>query len=111
MIMNSGHEDVRRIAHEFIDGFLGPTDLMSIMHGKRAATQGLTNQKELLRAAVDRYSGARGGGTSLIKEASVNLNALRGRRKAILYIGEDTGLNKAKRPFVGRARGTAAGVR
>jgi hypothetical protein len=33
---------------------------------------------------------------SLIKEASVNLNALRGRRKAILYIGEDTRINRGE---------------
>ena len=96
MILNSGHEQVRRIAYEFIDGFLGPTDLMAIMHGNRAGTQGLTNQKEVLRAAVDRYTRGGGNGMSLIKEASVNLNALRGRRKAILYIGEDTGIARAE---------------
>ena len=99
LILNSAHEHVRRIAHEFIDGYLGPTDLMAIMHGNRAGTQGLTNQNELLRAAVDRYSGARAGGMSLIKEASINLNALRGRRKAILYIGEDTGIARADGSF------------
>jgi VWFA-related protein len=97
MILNSSHEQVRRIAHEFIDGYLGPTDLMSIMHGNRAGTQGLTNDKELLRAAVDRYSGGGANGVALIKEVSINLNALRGRRKAILYIGEDTGIARSER--------------
>ena len=96
MILNSSHEHVRRIAHEFVDGFLGPTDLMSVMHGNRAGTQGLTNQKELLRAAIERYSGSSGSGIALIKEVSINLNALRGRRKAILYIGEEGGIARGE---------------
>lgn len=49
MVLNdSDSERVRTIAREFVDTFLGPTDLMSVMHGDRAVTQGLTNDRELL---------------------------------------------------------------
>jgi VWFA-related protein len=89
LILNGGEpERIRRIAHEFVDEFLGPTDLMAVMHGNRAVTQGLTSDKELLLAAIDRFSGGTANGIRLIKEVAVNLNAVNGRRKAILFIGD-----------------------
>ena len=95
MILNSGNaERVRGIAHEFLDEFFGSTDLMAVMHGNRAVTQGLTNDKEVLGAAVDRYQGSGGKVLTLIKEIAVNLNALRGRRKAILYVGDEGGIRR-----------------
>ena len=101
MILNSGDaERVRRIAHEFLDEFLGSTDLMAIMHGNRAITQGLTNDKEVLGPAVDRYQGSGGKVLTLIKEIAVSLNALRGRRKAILYLGDEGGIRREDDPQV-----------
>ena len=85
LILNGGEpERIRRIAHEFVDEFLSPTDLMAVMHGNRAVTQGLTSDKELLLAAIDRFSGGAANGIRLMKEVAVNLNAVNGRRKAIL---------------------------
>jgi VWFA-related protein len=99
MILNSGDaERVRRIAHEFLDEFLGSTDLMVVLHGNRAVTQGLTNDKEVLRAAVDRYQGSGGKVLTLIKDIAVNLNALGGRRKAILYVGDEYGIRREDAP-------------
>jgi 3-phenylpropionate/trans-cinnamate dioxygenase ferredoxin subunit len=86
---SGGLQRVRTIARQFITEFLGPTDLMAVVHASnRAATQGLTGDRELLLAAVDRY---RGGGSpeasfAMLKEVAVNLKASTGRRKAVLFI-------------------------
>jgi VWFA-related protein len=89
MILNAGDpERIQRIARQFVEEFLGPTDLMAVMHGDRAVTQGLTNDRELLVAAVDRYRGGGGNGIQTIKDVAVNLRAVSGRRKAILFVGE-----------------------
>lgn len=89
LVLNAGEPArIRRIAHEFVEGFLGPTDLMAVMHGNRTVTQGLTNDKEALVAAIDRFSGGSANAIRLMKEVAVNLNAVNGRRKAILLIGD-----------------------
>jgi hypothetical protein len=55
--------------------FLGPTDVMAVVHvANRAATQGLTANRERLLASVDRY---RGGGSpdaslGMLKEVAVS---------------------------------------
>lgn len=101
MVLDSGHPDrVRTIARQFIQDFLGPSDLMAVVHVRnRDATQGLTQNREQLLAAVDRYEGAppcmgpESGGLAscsafrVLKEAAVNLRAVSGRRKAVLFIG------------------------
>jgi VWFA-related protein len=78
---------VRALGRRFVEEFLGPTDLMAVLHGTRAATRGLTNSKELLLAAIDGYQGGGGDVFFRLKEVAVNLNAVSGRRKAILFVG------------------------
>jgi uncharacterized protein (TIGR03435 family) len=90
VLADGGLEKVRTIARQFITTLLGPNDLMAVVHvGNRDATQGLTADRELLLASVDRYRGGRGPDASLamLKEITVSLNASTGRRKAVLYIG------------------------
>jgi uncharacterized protein (TIGR03435 family) len=85
---------VRRVARQFITDFLAPTDLMSVVHvGNRAATQGLTADRELLLASVDRYRGVNTdndyeASLGVLKDVAVSLNASTGRRKSVLFIGE-----------------------
>ena len=87
LMMNSGDPvRIRRIARQFVEEFLGPTDLMAVMHGNRAVTQGLTNDRETLLAAVDQYRFAASNVIRTLKEVAVNLNAVGGRRKAILLL-------------------------
>ena len=102
MILDTGSNRVRTIARQFIDQFLGPDDLMAVVHVRnRAATQGLTANRELLIASIDRYQG--GGGLcsgsepscppfKTLKEVAVNLTAVAGRRKAILFFGQGANL-------------------
>ncbi len=45
MILNSSHEHVRRIAHEFIDGFLGPTDF-HVDHARKPRRHSGTDEPE-----------------------------------------------------------------
>ena len=112
MVLNSLHERVHQIAREFVDGFLGSTDLMAVMNGDRRVTQGLTNDREELRAAVDRYAGtSRIDGLAILKDLAVNLNSVRGRRKAILYIADSISVARGddapsvfRAPEVARAR-------
>jgi VWFA-related protein len=97
MILDSGPRDrVTEIGREFIQRFLGPTDLMAVVHvGAPALTQGLTGDREALLAALERYVGrADDGLTSFraIREAALNLSAVSGRRKAILFLGAGTAL-------------------
>jgi uncharacterized protein (TIGR03435 family) len=87
---SGGLESVRGIARQFITEFLGPTDLMAIVHiSNRAATQGLTASRELLLDSVDRYRGGGGPEASLemLREVAVSLSASTGRRKAVLFTG------------------------
>jgi uncharacterized protein (TIGR03435 family) len=110
VLADGGVERIRTIAHQFITEFLGPTDLMAVVHvGSRAATQGLTADRDLLLASVDRYRGGGGPEASLatLKEVAVSLNATTGRRKAVLYIGSGFGLWS---PDVGPGGGTPAQV-
>jgi uncharacterized protein (TIGR03435 family) len=84
-------ERVRGLARRFITEYLGPTDLMAVVHvSNRAVTQGLTGDRDLLLASVDRYRGGGGSEASLrmLKDVVVNLTASTGRRKAVLFIGD-----------------------
>ena len=105
MVMDSVASDlverVRQIAREFVDDHLEPTDLMAVLHRTTAVTQGLTNDREALRRAVDSYTGASGGRLfPLFKEIAVNLNAVRGRRKAILFLGYESRLVRDPDPQI-----------
>ena len=90
LLLHSGDPSrIKRLGRRFVEEFLGPTDLMAVLHGNRVVTQGLTNDKELLLAAIDRFAGGGGGNVFwTLKEVAVNLNAVSGRRKAILFVGE-----------------------
>jgi VWFA-related protein len=88
LMLHSGNPmQVRALGRRFVEEFLGPTDLMAVLHGTRAATRGLTSSKELLLTAIDGYSGGGGDAFFRLKEVAVNLNAVSGRRKAILFVG------------------------
>jgi uncharacterized protein (TIGR03435 family) len=84
---------VRKIARQFITEFLGPTDLMAVVHvANGAATQGLTANRELLLASVDRYRGVNTdtqyeASLGVLKDVAVSLSASTGRRKSVLFIG------------------------
>lgn len=96
MVLNVGNPVlIRGVARQFVEEFLGPTDLMAVMHGDRAATPGLTNDKEVLVAAVERFTAGRGNGLATLKEVAVSLNAMRGRRKAILFFQDNGVLDRA----------------
>jgi VWFA-related protein len=95
VLHSGGGERVRSIAGQFITEFLGPTDLMAVVHvGNRAGSQGLTANRELLLASVDRYRGAGSPEAALgvLKEVAISLTASTGRRKAVLFIGPGFGL-------------------
>jgi VWFA-related protein len=91
LVLGHGGEQAKAIARQFISDFLGPNDLMAVVPvADRAATQGLTSDREILLASVDR---SRGGGSpeaalATLKEVAVSLNASTGRRKAVLFIGD-----------------------
>ena len=92
LVLGSGRIDrVPGIARQFVTEFLGPTDLMAVVHvSNRAATQGLTANRALLLASIDRYRGGGGSEASLgmLKEVAVSLTASTGRRKSVLFIHE-----------------------
>jgi hypothetical protein len=100
LVLGSGVERVKTIAGQFINEFLGPTDLMAVVHvSNRAASQGLTGDREFLLASVNRYrgGGSREAALAKLKEVAVNLNASTGRRKAVLFI--DVGFNLWSQPI------------
>jgi VWFA-related protein len=106
LVLDSGSGDrVRTIGRQFITEFLGPTDLMAVVHvHDRSATQGLSANPELLLQSVDRYRGgapcspssmndaAGCPGLQMLKEVAVNLSATTGRRKAVMFIGTGWGM-------------------
>jgi VWFA-related protein len=96
MILNAGDPvRLKALARQFIEEFVGPTDLMAVINGSQAATPGLTSDRETLLAAVDRFAGGRGNGLEILKDATVNLTAVRGRRKAILFFQNDSVIGAA----------------
>lgn len=92
LVMNSGDaQQVETIARRFVTEFVGPLDLMAVMHGARAATRGLTNDKNELLTAVDAYVGGGGAPLRILKDIAVNLGAIGGRRKAVLFVDANIG--------------------
>jgi VWFA-related protein len=105
LVLDNGPGDrVRAIARQFINEFLGPKDLMAVVHvHNRELTQGLTANRELLLGAVDYFAGGvpcapirmretACPGLQALKDVAVNLSASTGRRKAVLYVGVGWGL-------------------
>jgi VWFA-related protein len=105
---------VRQLAHEFIENYLGPEDLMAILYTSGAATNGLSGDKAALLAAIDRApavspnllesneppkqepcdsANQRISGLRRLREVVVNLSAIGGRRKAILYFNGQSGVD------------------
>jgi VWFA-related protein len=87
MLKSGNPQTVRRIGRLFVEEFLGPTDLMAVLHGDLAATRGLTNNREALLEAIDQFRAGGGDAFFKLKEVAVNLNAVSGRRKSILFVG------------------------
>jgi len=91
MVLDSGSpDDVKRLAREFIDRHLGPSDLMAIVHVGRAKGQALTSNKELLRAAVERFrfNFSDDRLLSTLKEVAVSLGSITGRRRGIILFSQ-----------------------
>jgi VWFA-related protein len=90
----------QRVARRFVDEWLGPNDLMAVIHaqGSRLDAQSFTGNKSLLRASIDRLRPDLGWGAApcdswrirnsyeALEIVSERLGALTGRRKAILWV-------------------------
>ena len=92
MILDSGPIDrVRTIANQFIEEFLGPSDLMAVVQPYRnAGTDGKPGAPHRGRGAILGGGGMCGPvrpscpAFRMLEEVAVNLRAVAGRRKAIL---------------------------
>jgi uncharacterized protein (TIGR03435 family) len=87
MVLDSGRpDDVKRLAREFIDRHLGPSDLMAVVHVSGIKGQALTSNKALLRAAVGRFRLNFNDEALLgtLKEVAVSLGSVTGRRRGII---------------------------
>ena len=90
---------VQELAALFIERFLGPTDLMAVVNVFGTGNQGLTNDKTRLLGSVEGYRHpplesihtVRRTYTTL-KEVAVNLGAVTGRRKNIIFISKGVNL-------------------
>jgi VWFA-related protein len=95
---------VRRIARDFVERFVGPSDRVSVFStgGWDRQTQEFTTDKSRVLATIDRYVGARCRGyespperiynarvaTDVIGALADHLTAVRGRRVSVLWISE-----------------------
>ena len=103
MVLDTGPTDrVEEIASTFITDHVGPADLMAIVNVNSRIHQPLTGDRTRLLDAGRQYaSGPPGTATftsrlkrtaATLKDVAVNLGAVRGRRKAIIYVGEGMNL-------------------
>jgi VWFA-related protein len=95
MVLGSGQTDaVKNLAKLFIERYLAPTDLLAIVHVSRSKGQSLTNDKELLLAAANRYRPAYNQEEQIktLKEVVVSLGSITGRRRSIVLMGTGFGL-------------------
>lgn len=95
MVLGSGRMDaVKDSAKLFIERYLAPTDLLAIVHVSRSKGQSLTNNKELLLAAVNRYRPVFNQEEQIktLKEVVVSLGSITGRRRSIIMMGTGFGL-------------------
>jgi VWFA-related protein len=95
MVLGSGQTDaVRDLAKLFIERYLAPTDLLAIVHVSRSRGQSLTNDKELLLAAANRYRPVYNQEEQIktLKEVVVSLGSITGRRRSIVMMGTGFGL-------------------
>ncbi len=95
---------VRQIARDFVERFVGPSDLVSVFStgGWDRQTQEVTSDKTRALATIDRYVGHRCIGyetepervynarvvTDVIGALGTHLSAIRGRRASLLWISE-----------------------
>ena len=86
MVLATDSEGGKYYARLFIEQYLGSSDLMALVHGKNR--YGLTGDRQRLLAAVNQDGGYVRQPFNLLKDAVVNLGAVTGRRKSILYIGD-----------------------
>jgi VWFA-related protein len=114
MVLSAGGQ-TRQIAREFVENYFGPTDLMAVLSGGVAVTQGLSGDKANLLDAIDHAPAAsvasslaellepqkrepceganeRIRSLRMLREVVVNLSAVGGRRKAILYFSGIVGV-------------------
>lgn len=95
MVLGSGRTDaVKSSAKLFIERYLAPTDLLAIVHVSRSQGQSLTNDKELLLAAANRYRPAYNQEEQIktLKEVVISLGSITGRRRSIVMMGTGFGL-------------------
>jgi VWFA-related protein len=95
---------VRRIARNFVERFVGPSDLVAVFatRGTDARTQEFTSDKARVLQTIDRYAGHRCRGieseeervyharvvTDVVGALAKHLSAVRGRRVTLLWISE-----------------------
>ena len=134
LVIGSPEREAVAIGQHFVDRYLGPSDLMGVVHVySSAANLALTSDKARLRAAIAGRPQADAGraqadvlslpGTrdpySVLKDVAVNLSAVTGRRKSIIYVGEgeqlwtnrDASATRQKWNALTDATRTAAGYR
>ena len=108
LVLDGGAQsNVRSLARQFIDDYLGPIDRMAVVNVHGRGDQGLTSDKGRLLEAVDQYvRGANEDPTlkqlrttyATLKEVAVSLGAVTGRRKSILLIGQGVDLWSTRSP-------------
>ena len=86
MVIASDSYPAKEFARLFIEQYLGSSDLMALVNG--ANRYGLTWNRQRLLAAVNEPARYVRQPFTILKDAVVNLGAVTGRRKSILYIGD-----------------------
>jgi uncharacterized protein (TIGR03435 family) len=93
MVLDFGPRDVKRLAHEFIDRHLGPSDLAAVVHVSGMKGQALTSNKSLLRDAVERFRSYSADPDDVffgtLKEVAVSLGSVAGRRRSIILFSHN----------------------
>ena len=93
LVLDFGPRDVKRLAHEFIDRHLGPSDLVAVVHVSGRKGQALTSNKSLLRDAVERFRSYSADpddvSFSTLKEVAVSLGSVTGRRRSIILFSHN----------------------
>jgi uncharacterized protein (TIGR03435 family) len=115
LVLADGPPDrVSEIATLFIERYLGPTDLMAVVNVHGVGHQGLTNDKARLLGALEGYRPpgmepvhAARRTYATLKEVAVNLGAVTGRRKNIIFISRGLNLWATPEPWLLPSRGRA----
>jgi uncharacterized protein (TIGR03435 family) len=99
LVLDFGPRDIKRLAHEFIDRHLGPSDLVAVVHVSGRKGQALTSNKSLLRDAVERFRSYSADPDDVffgtLKEVVVSLGSVTGRRRSIILFSHNFWLSRS----------------